>query len=142
MFSIRTLLIVQVSVMPRCTSVGAVLKAGSPLEGLKLFVAAGWEAVGTIFTESFVSLVGGTGTVDFATASSCSAYSTTSDSAMFHWTISFTPVYNTCSLSVCVAVCAGRPGGVLHAAPGVCTGPRPFRPPKTSRCLPASACGA
>ena len=56
---------VQVSMMPRCTSVGAVLKAGSPLEGLQLFVAAGWEAVGTIFTESFVSLVCGVGTVSF-----------------------------------------------------------------------------
>ena len=59
------LITAQVSVMPRCTSVGAVLKAGSPLEGLQLFVAAGWEAVGTIFTESFVSLVGGTSTVNF-----------------------------------------------------------------------------
>lgn len=63
------LITAQVSVMPRCTSVGAVLKAGSPLEGLQLFIAAGWEALGTIFTESFVSLVCGTGTVDFPTAS-------------------------------------------------------------------------
>ena len=44
--------------MPRCTSVGAVLKAAGPLEGFQLFVAAGWEALGAIFTESYVSLVG------------------------------------------------------------------------------------
>lgn len=43
--------------MPRCTSVGRVLKASSPAEGVSLFVAAGWEAVGAIFTESYVSLV-------------------------------------------------------------------------------------
>jgi len=50
------LFIRQVSMMPRCSSVGKVLAAGSPGEGARLFFAAGWEAVGTIFTESYVSL--------------------------------------------------------------------------------------
>ncbi|GAB4822190.1 hypothetical protein N2152v2_009236 [Parachlorella kessleri] len=45
-----------VSVLPRCTGMGEILDAGTVLEGVCLFVQAGWDTVTTILLQSHVSV--------------------------------------------------------------------------------------
>ena len=46
----------QVSVLPRCSSVGAILEARSFVEGLQLLFSAVGEAALVILTDSYISL--------------------------------------------------------------------------------------
>ena len=49
--------ILQVSLLPRCSSVGAMLSAATLGEALQLFGAAALDCLVAIFTESYISLV-------------------------------------------------------------------------------------